>query len=81
MGLQQAFILGAVRSPIGRYRGALKDVRPDDLLAQVLVELAARTRVPGAAIDDVIIGCAIADSSPAKSRNPRPPSPMRITAA
>jgi 3-oxoadipyl-CoA thiolase len=58
MGLQQAFILGAVRSPIGRYRGALKDVRSDDLLAQVLGELLVRTKVPGAAIDDVIIGCA-----------------------
>jgi 3-oxoadipyl-CoA thiolase len=58
MATQQAFILGAVRSPIGRFRGALKDVRPDDLLAQVLSALVQRTRVPGEAIDDVIAGCA-----------------------
>ena len=58
MARQQAFILSAVRSPIGRYRGALKDVRPDDLLGQVLAALVARTQVPAATIDDVIIGCA-----------------------
>ncbi|MFO0580270.1 MAG: acetyl-CoA C-acyltransferase [Polyangia bacterium] len=58
MATQQAFILGAVRSPIGRFRGALKDVRPDDLLAQVFSALLQRTRVPGEAIDDVIAGCA-----------------------
>lgn len=58
MATQQALILGAVRSPIGRFRGALKDVRPDDLLAQVLAALVQRTRVPAEAIDDVIAGCA-----------------------
>jgi acetyl-CoA C-acetyltransferase len=58
MVAQHAFILGAVRSPIGRYRGALKDVRADDLLAQVLAALLARTGAPAAQIDDVIIGCA-----------------------
>ena len=58
MASQQAFILGAVRSPIGRYRGALKAVRPDDLLAQVLAALIARTKVSAEGIDDVIIGCA-----------------------
>lgn len=58
MGSQQAFILGAVRSPIGRYRGALKAVRADDLLAQVLAALLARTGIAADGIDDVIIGCA-----------------------
>src|SRR3954468_8450290 len=62
-----AYILGAVRSPIGRYRGALKDVRADDLLAQVLAALVARAGVAAGAaasaaicgaVDDVIIGCA-----------------------
>jgi acetyl-CoA C-acetyltransferase len=53
-----ALILAALRSPIGRYRGALRDLRPDDLLAQVLRGLLERTRVPPEQIDDVLIGCA-----------------------
>ena len=53
MGLQQAFILGAVRSPIGRYRGALKDVRPDDLLAQVLGEA---YRLDEGYVDEISMG-------------------------
>ena len=56
--VRDAFILEAVRSPIGRYRGALKDVRADDLLGQVLAALVARTKVPAEQIDDVIAGCA-----------------------
>lgn len=58
MSIRQAFVLGAVRSPIGRFRGGLKDVRADDLLAQVLAALVQRTRVPPETIDDVIAGCA-----------------------
>ncbi|MBP6742971.1 MAG: 3-oxoadipyl-CoA thiolase, partial [Deltaproteobacteria bacterium] len=56
--MRQAFVLGAVRSPIGRFRGGLKDVRADDLLAQVLAALVQRTQVPPETIDDVIAGCA-----------------------
>jgi hypothetical protein len=54
-----AYILDAVRTPIGRYGGALSGVRTDDLAALPLAAL--RTRNPGmdwAALDDVIIGCA-----------------------
>ena len=58
MSLREAYILSAVRSPIGRYRGALKDIRPDDLLSQVLAALLERTQVDASAISDVIIGCA-----------------------
>jgi len=58
MSIRQAFVLGAVRSPIGRFRGGLKDVRADDLLAQVLAALVQRTQVPPETIDDVIAGCA-----------------------
>ena len=50
-----AYICDAVRTPIGRYGGALKDVRPDDLLAIPLAALKARN--PGvhwSALDDVI---------------------------
>ncbi|TCT06238.1 3-oxoadipyl-CoA thiolase [Aquabacter spiritensis] len=54
-----AFICDAVRTPIGRYAGALSGVRPDDLAAIPIAALMARH--PGtdfAAIDDVILGCA-----------------------
>ncbi|WP_448681521.1 3-oxoadipyl-CoA thiolase [Pseudomonas nicosulfuronedens] len=51
-----AFIYAGLRTPFGRHGGALAPVRPDDLIAQVIRELLARTRVPGEAIEDVILG-------------------------
>jgi 3-oxoadipyl-CoA thiolase len=56
--MQEAVILDAVRTPIGKYAGVLKDVRPDDLLAHVIARLVERTRVPVEAIEDVYAGCA-----------------------
>src|SRR5262245_3614554 len=56
MSLREAYILAAVRSPIGRYRGALKDVRPDDLLGQVLAALVKKSGVDAAQLDAVIVG-------------------------
>ena len=57
--MQDAFICDAVRTPIGRYGGALKDVRPDDLGAIPLRELMARhAGVDWSQVDDVILGCA-----------------------
>ncbi len=53
-----AFIIDALRTPVGKYGGVLKDVRTDDLAAHVLRALVARTGIPGSEIDDVIIGCA-----------------------
>ena len=54
-----AFICDAIRTPIGRYGGALSAVRPDDLAATVLRELLRRNAgLDPAAIDDVILGCA-----------------------
>jgi 3-oxoadipyl-CoA thiolase len=53
-----AYIVDAVRTPIGRYGGALAEVRADDLLAHVIRALLERTRVPADKIDDVICGCA-----------------------
>jgi 3-oxoadipyl-CoA thiolase len=52
------FIVEGLRSPIGRYGGALAEVRPDDLAAQVISALVARTGIDPAAVDDVILGCA-----------------------
>ena len=57
--MNHAFICDAVRTPIGRYGGALKDVRADDLGALPLRELMRRNpSVDWSAIDDVIYGCA-----------------------
>jgi 3-oxoadipyl-CoA thiolase len=43
---------------VGRYGGALKDVRPDDLAALVIKELVARTGIDPSRIEDVVLGCA-----------------------
>lgn len=54
-----AFICDALRTPIGRYGGALSSIRPDDLLAGVLRALIERNPdVDWATVDDVIMGCA-----------------------
>jgi 3-oxoadipyl-CoA thiolase len=52
------FVVEALRTPIGRYGGALAEVRPDDLAAHVIAALVARTGIDPGAIDDVILGCA-----------------------
>jgi 3-oxoadipyl-CoA thiolase len=57
--LTEAYICDAIRTPIGRYGGALKDVRPDDLAAIPLKALKERNPdVHWAHVDDVILGCA-----------------------
>jgi 3-oxoadipyl-CoA thiolase len=56
--MTDAFILDAVRTPVGRYGGSLASVRPDDLAAHVIRALVQRTGVDAARIDDVIFGCA-----------------------
>ncbi len=53
-----AFIIDAVRTPIGRHGGALAQVRPDDLAAVSLKAVIARTGIDPATVDDVILGCA-----------------------
>lgn len=54
-----AFICAALRTPIGRYGGALAAVRPDDLAAIPMRRLLAdNPRLDAAAIDDVVLGCA-----------------------
>jgi 3-oxoadipyl-CoA thiolase len=51
-------VVDGLRTPFGRYGGALKDVRPDDLAAHVISALVDRTGLDPAAIDDVILGAA-----------------------
>jgi len=53
-----AHICSPLRTPVGKYGGALSSVRPDDLGAVVIRAIVERTGVPGDAIDDVIMGCA-----------------------
>jgi 3-oxoadipyl-CoA thiolase len=54
----EAVILSAVRTPVGRYGGALSGVRPDDLAALVIAEAVERAAVPPAEIEDVYFGSA-----------------------
>ncbi len=54
----RAVVLSAVRTPVGRYGGALSDVRPDDLAAVAIKEAVGRCGVPPEQIEDVYFGCA-----------------------
>ena len=56
--LRDAWIVEAVRTPIGRYGGALASVRPDDLAALVLRAVVDRAGLDPALVEDVILGCA-----------------------
>src|SRR6266571_6076951 len=56
--MEEAVILSAVRTPIGRYAGSLKDVRPDDLAALAIAEAVRRANIETGSIEDVILGCA-----------------------
>ncbi|MBS1644982.1 MAG: 3-oxoadipyl-CoA thiolase, partial [Bacteroidetes bacterium] len=57
--MHTAYIIDAVRTPIGKYGGALAAVRPDDLLALVIKALVARhPSIDLNAIEDVIAGAA-----------------------
>src|SRR6202042_3427614 len=49
-------IIDAVRTPIGRYGGALRSCRPDDLAALLIKVLIERNNIPAAMIEDVIFG-------------------------
>jgi len=55
---QEAYLIGGVRTPFGRHRGALADTRPDDLAAIVLEAALDRAGVPRDAVDEVIYGAA-----------------------
>ncbi|MDP2628132.1 MAG: thiolase family protein, partial [Candidatus Rokubacteria bacterium] len=55
--MQNAVIVGAVRSAVGRKNGQLSGVRPDDLLADTLTALVQRTRIDPTEVEDVVIGC------------------------
>jgi 3-oxoadipyl-CoA thiolase len=54
--MRRAVIIDAVRTPIGRYGGALKSCRPDDLAALVIKSVVQRTKIDPATIEDVYFG-------------------------
>ena len=57
--MTEVFLCAGVRTPVGRYAGALAAVRPDDLLAHAIRELVARVpSLPVTAIEEVYSGCA-----------------------
>ncbi len=61
--IQDAYIVAATRTPVGKARGALRVVRPDDMLAHVLkAALAQVPELDPALIEDVIVGCAIPEA-------------------
>src|SRR5438093_13734759 len=57
-GLQDAVIVATARTPMGRFGGQLRDVRPDDLAAVVIREAADRAGVRPGDVTDVVMGCA-----------------------
>jgi 3-oxoadipyl-CoA thiolase len=56
--LREVWIIDAVRTPIGRYRGALSSVRPDDLAATAVSAVVRRTGIDPERIDDILFGAA-----------------------
>jgi len=56
--LRDAVIVATARTPMGRFGGQLKDVRPDDLAALVIREAVDRAGVPASDVEDVVFGCA-----------------------
>ena len=56
--MSRAVVLSAVRTPVGRYAGALAGTRPDDLAAVVLRAAVERAGIDPARIEDVYLGCA-----------------------
>ena len=55
--MTDAFVLGGVRTPVGRYGGSLSHVRTDDLLGQTMVAACERVGVPRDRIEDIAAGC------------------------
>ncbi|MEU4516135.1 acetyl-CoA C-acetyltransferase [Nonomuraea wenchangensis] len=55
--MAEAYIVGAVRTPVGKKKGGLSTVHPTDLAAHTLKALIERTGVDPAAVEDVILGC------------------------
>lgn len=55
--MREAVVIDAVRTPVGKYGGVLKDVRSDDLAALCIAEIAKRNNLDPSKVEDVIFGC------------------------
>src|SRR5579862_8424348 len=55
--MTDAFVLGGVRTPVGRYGGSLSHLRTDDLLGQTMVAACEKVGVPLDRVDDITAGC------------------------
>ncbi|MCX7178835.1 MAG: acetyl-CoA C-acyltransferase [Proteobacteria bacterium] len=55
--MREAVIIDALRTPVGKFCGALKNVRPDDLAALCLAEIVRRNQLDASLIEDVLLGC------------------------
>jgi acetyl-CoA acetyltransferase family protein len=55
--MTEAYVLGGVRTPVGRYGGSLSHLRVDDLLGRTMVWACERVRVPLERIEDIVAGC------------------------
>ena len=61
--IQEAYIVAAIRTPVGKARGMFRNTRPDDLLAHVLKSVLAQApTLDPASIGDVIVGCAMPEA-------------------
>jgi acetyl-CoA acyltransferase len=55
--MREVVIVEGVRTPVGRRKGLLRDIRPDELAAEVLKEVVKRAGIDAALVEDVILGC------------------------
>jgi acetyl-CoA acetyltransferase family protein len=55
--MNDAFVLGGIRTPVGRYGGSLSHIRTDDLLGQTMVSACERVGVPLERVEDIVAGC------------------------
>ena len=55
--MKEAVIVDAVRTPMGRHGGILKDIRTDDLAAHIIAKLVQRTGIKGEEVEDIFFGC------------------------
>jgi acetyl-CoA acetyltransferase family protein len=55
--MTDAFVLGGVRTPVGRYGGSLSHIRTDDLLGKTMVSACERVGVPLESVEDIAAGC------------------------
>src|SRR6202051_3823222 len=55
--MTEAFVLGGVRTPVGKYGGSLSHVRTDDLLGQTMAAACERVGVPLDQVEDIAAGC------------------------